>query len=254
MGIYWPTWNLSGMGSHRFLRNRFRHACGTWSERIAFVSAASYWDWPYTADKLPGGERLKQTERDWIWYKAWGRYAWKANRERNQEISYWSSQLDKYYGAGGKSADILEAYEQIGEISPKLLRRFGITEGNRQTLLLGMFMSQLVNPYKYKIYPGFYESCGPEGEKLIGKVERKRKNIPHRGELPSRLWMRAVRHGDLAVAALDKAEKTVTNNRMSFCGCGLCYMLTGSLAFLHLKVRAAKRFLTTSTAKIQLPG
>ncbi len=61
---------------------------------------ASYWDWPYTADKLPGGERLKQTERDWIWYKAWGRYAWKANRERNQEISYWSSQLDNTMAPG----------------------------------------------------------------------------------------------------------------------------------------------------------
>ena len=30
----------------------------------------------------------------------------------------------------------------------KLIRRFGITEGNRQTLLLGMRVSQLVNPYQ----------------------------------------------------------------------------------------------------------
>ena len=72
-----------------------------------------------------------------------------------------------------------EAYEQSGEIAPKLLRRFGITEGNRQTLLLGMFMSQLVNPYKYTIYPGFYESCGPEGEKLIEYVEKEWKKQPH---------------------------------------------------------------------------
>jgi len=123
---------------------------------------ASYWDWPYTADKLPGGERLKQTDRDWIWYKAWGRYAWKANRERSQEISYWSSQLDSYYGAGDESANILEAYEQIGEISPKLLRRFGITEGNRQTLLLGMFMSQLVTPTSTKYIPAFMSRAGPK--------------------------------------------------------------------------------------------
>ena len=30
-----------------------------------------------------------------------------------------------------------------------------------------MTMGQLVNPYKYTIYPGFYESCGPQGETLI---------------------------------------------------------------------------------------
>ena len=40
---------------------------------------ASYWDWPYTADKT--NKRLLQIERDWLWYKAWARYAWKANRE-----------------------------------------------------------------------------------------------------------------------------------------------------------------------------
>lgn len=32
---------------------------------------ASYWDWPYTADKLPGGKREKQLDRDWMWYKTW---------------------------------------------------------------------------------------------------------------------------------------------------------------------------------------
>ena len=37
-------------------------------------------------------------------------------------------------------------------------------------------MSQLVNPYKYTIYPGFYESCGPEGEKLIEYVEKEWKH------------------------------------------------------------------------------
>ena len=100
---------------------------------------ASYWDWPYTADKLADGERLRQIDRDWIWYKAWGRYAWKADRPREQEIGYWSDRLDDLYGCGSEAASILEAYEQTGEISPKLLRRFGITEGNRQTLLLGMF-------------------------------------------------------------------------------------------------------------------
>ena len=117
---------------------------------------------------MPDGKREYQLDRDWIWYKTWGRYAWNCHRDRSSEVEYWDKQLGDFYGTTpAEAGDILEAYEQSGEIAPKLLRRFGITEGNRQTLLLGMFMSQLVNPYKYTIYPGFYESCGPEGEKLI---------------------------------------------------------------------------------------
>ena len=177
---------------------------------------ASYWDWPYTADKLPGGERLEQLDRDWIWYKAWGRYAWEADRDRNSEIDYWNNEFDKMYGTGSGGINILEAYEQTGEIAPKLLRRFGITEGNRQTLLLGMFMSQLVNPYKYTIYPGFYESCGPEGEKLIEYVEKKWKKEPHVGELPLDIIAEAIEHGDKAVNAIDKAASRVKKNKDEF--------------------------------------
>ena len=56
---------------------------------------ASYWDWPYSADSIKGGKRLLQIERDWIWYKAWSRYAWKAKRNRDEEIIYWSKLTGK---------------------------------------------------------------------------------------------------------------------------------------------------------------
>ena len=178
---------------------------------------ASFWDYPYTADKLADGSRLKQIDRDWIWNKAWARYAWNCHRERNDEIHYWDQQLGDYYGIEDTEArNIQEAYDQTGEIAPKLLRRFGITEGNRQTLLLGMFMSQLVNPYKYKIYPGFYESCGPEGEKLIEYVEKEWKHQPHTGELPLDIIAQAIAHGDKAVAAIDQVEGKVTRNKEEF--------------------------------------
>ena len=135
---------------------------------------ASYWDYPYTADKLDGGKREEQLYRDWMWYKAWARYAWKVERNRSDEADFWNGELASFYGTTDANADLIrKAFEQSGEIAPKLLRRFGITEGNRQCLLLGMFASQLINPYKYTVYPGFYESCGPEGEKLIEYVEKK---------------------------------------------------------------------------------
>lgn len=175
---------------------------------------ASYWDWPYTADNT--NERLKEMERDWIWYQAWGRYAWNVNRDRNDEIAYWAKQLNNMYGSGEAGQNILEAYEQSGEIAPKLLRKFGITEGNRQTLLLGMFLSQLVNPAKWKVYPGFHESCGPEGEMLIDYINKEWNKQPHVGETPPQLISEAVAHGNAAVATIDKAASKVSKNKEEF--------------------------------------
>lgn len=174
---------------------------------------ANYWDWPYTADKLANGEREEQVYRDWAWYKAWGRYAWKADRNRLEEIKYWDKQFGDFYGIPAEMADNIRiAYEESGEIAPKLLRRFGITEGNRQTLLLGMFMSQFVNPYKYTIHYGFYESCGPGGEKLIEYVEKEWKKQPHVGELPLDIINQVIEHGDKAVAAIDKVVSSAKKN------------------------------------------
>ena len=176
---------------------------------------ASYWDWPYTADKLPGGERQLQIDRDWMWYAAWGRYSW--NCHRGEDKAYWEKRLADYYGTDTLTAKrIIEAYDEYGEIAPKLLRRFGITEGNRQTLLLGMKMSQLVNPYKYTVYEEFYQSCGPKGEKLIEYVEKEWKHEKHEGELPLDIVDQCVAHGDKAVAAISGLDGKITKNKDEF--------------------------------------
>ncbi len=176
---------------------------------------ASYWDWPYTADRLPGGQRQLQIDRDWMWYAAWGRYSW--NCHRGEDKTYWEKRLADYYGTDTLTAKrIIEAYDEFGEIAPKLLRRFGITEGNRQTLLLGMKMSQLVNPYKYTVYEEFYQSCGPKGEKLIEYVEKEWKHEKHEGELPLDIVDQCVAHGDKAVAAISGLEGKITKNKEEF--------------------------------------
>lgn len=176
---------------------------------------ANYWDWPYTADKLPNGERILQIDRDRMWYSAWGRYAWNSNR--GNDSKYWEKEIADYFGTDTETAKrILEAYDESGEIAPKLLRRFGITEGNRQCLLLGMKISQLVNPYKYTIYPGFYESCGPAGEKLIEYVEKEWKKESHSGELPLDIVNQCVAHGDKAVETITDLEEKVTKNKDEF--------------------------------------
>ncbi|MDR0418925.1 MAG: hypothetical protein LBH34_01780, partial [Prevotellaceae bacterium] len=176
---------------------------------------ASYWDWPYSADNT--SPRLKQIDRDWIWYQAWARYAWNSRYKESSEIKYWSQELGDFYGCNNiYGRKIKKAYEESGEIAPKLLRRFGITEGNRQTLLLGMFMAQLVNPYKFRIYPGFYESCGPEGEKLIEYMEKEYNGEPHVGETPVQIISEVVKHGKKAVELIEKAAPNVTKNKAEF--------------------------------------
>lgn len=178
---------------------------------------ASYWDWPYTADKTKTGERLLEMDRDWIWYKAWARYAWNSKRDRIKEINYWDEQFTDKYGVDDESAkNILEAYEQIGEIAPKTLRKFGITEGNRQTLLLGMFESQLVNPSKWRVYPGFHESCGPVGELLLEYAKKEWNHEAHVGETPPQIINEIVQHGKVAVSAINKAAPNVTKDKEEF--------------------------------------
>ena len=178
-----------------------------------------------------------------MWYQAWGRYSW--NDQRGADKTYWKQTLADYYGIDTIAAGhMLNAYDEAGEIAPKLLRRFGITEGNRQTLLLGMTMGELVNPYKYTIYPGFYESCGPEGEKLIEYIEKEYKGQPHVGELPFDIVDQCVSHGDRALVEMGAAAAKPTRHADEYQRVWndiLCYA-SFAKAF-QLKVRAAAEVL-----------
>lgn len=177
---------------------------------------ASYWDWPYSADSVKG-KRLLQIERDWIWYRAWSRYAWKANRNRQEELQYWRGLIAAQFGCSlQNAAHIIEAYEQSGEIAPKLLRRFGITDGNRQTLTLGMLMPQLINPYRFGLFTLLYEGESPEGEMLIQYAEKEWKKQPHAGETPVQIIEEVQTHGMKAVKAILAASSGITKNKPEF--------------------------------------
>jgi hypothetical protein len=176
---------------------------------------ASYWDWPYTADKT--GPRLLEMDRDWIWYKAWARYAWKSQRDRKEEVSYWSRALAGKYGCDeAHGRDMLTAYEQSGEIAPRLLRRFGITDGNRQTLTLGMLMTQLIDPERYGLFSLLYDSEGPPGESLSQYAEKEWKHQPHEGETPPQVCAEVTAAADQAVQAMERAAASVTRERGEF--------------------------------------
>lgn len=185
------------------------------SNGLHLYPESSYWDWPYTADKVE--PRQLQIDRDWLWYKEWARYAWKADRPRPEETAYWGRQIGRQFGGTTETGKhVLDAYEAAGEIEPKLLRRYGITDGNRQTLTLGMLMTQLINPRRYGLFTLLYESEAPEGEMIIDYAEKEANGAKHIGETPPQVADEVVAHGKAAVAAIERAAPGVTQNQAEF--------------------------------------
>lgn len=169
----------------------------------------SYWDWPWAADSA--AKKLYEIDRDWLWYRQWARYAWKSTYSDKEEEAYWSGMLGAAHGSSPAFGKwLLTAYEHAGEISPKILRRFGITDGNRQTSTLGMTMPQLVNPFRFGLFTLLYTSESPEGEMLIEYAEKEAKGEAHIGETPLQIIYELKMHGDAAVLAIEKAGALIS--------------------------------------------
>ena len=182
----------------------------------------AYWNWPYSPDIVQGkvGETpapLKQWERDWIWFEAWARYAWNPDVPAAEDRAYWVGRLADFYGCDTNAAGkILDAYNDAGEVAPMLIRRFGITEGNRQTLSLGMTLDQLVNPKRYNAITELWESQAPPGERLDEFVRKEFNGEPHVGETPESVIKDASAFALQARTSIDGAISSVTRNREEF--------------------------------------
>jgi hypothetical protein len=170
----------------------------------------SYWNWPYSPDIAD--PPLKQWDRDWIWFDAWARYSWNPDIPEKEDHAYWISRLTELYGNTNAAEKILEAYNNSGEVAPRLIRRFGITEGNRQTLSLGMTLDELVDPKKYKALADLWESQAPPGERLDEYVKKEWDKQPHTGETPPSILREVLDYSSNAVAAADAAVPVVTKN------------------------------------------
>lgn len=170
-----------------------------------------FWDWPYSPDRTQ--ERLLQMERDYLWYEAWFRYAWNPFREEASEKIYWSGRIAQVYGVsldcGGR---ILEGLGAMGECAPRILRRVGITEGNRQTMSLGMTMSQFTNVKKYRPNYELWYSVAPRGESLEEFVEREEKGELHVGETPLEMIAHAEHYARKAWRLLKEARPEVRSS------------------------------------------
>jgi hypothetical protein len=174
----------------------------------------AYWSWPDAPDKT--SVPLKQLERDWIWFEAWARYAWNPDVDPATDRAYWIGRLTEHYGTPEAAAKILDAYNDSGECAPRLLRRFGITEGNRQTLSLGMTLDQLVTPDKYRPYAELWLSQAPLGERLHEYADREWSKQPHEGETPVSINREVRMYAAQAVAAIEAAAPHVTKNAGEF--------------------------------------
>lgn len=142
-----------------------------------------YWDWPYSPDKVE--PRLKQVKRDWMWFSSWFRYAWNPDRSEETEKLYWIEQVSKHYHCDRSGARLLlDIMDTAANCAPKILGRVGITEGNRQTLSLGMLMSQLTNVVKYRPNKELWTSVARVGEQPDDYVKNELKNAVHIGETP----------------------------------------------------------------------
>jgi len=89
-----------------------------------------------------------------------------------------------------------------GRVEIALARTHG--DGNRQTLTLGMFMTQLVNPYRYGLFTLLYNSEGPPGEMLTEYAEKEWKKEKHIGETPVQVINEVKAHAAKAVEAINK--------------------------------------------------
>jgi len=170
-----------------------------------------YWDWPYAGDNTQ--PPLMQTDRDWIWFATWGRYAWNPNRDPEKEHAYWSAQFAERYGSAEAGEKLLEAYTLAGPCQPRLLPRIGITEGNRQALTLGMTMPQLIDPQRFNPAVTLWTGDGPPGERLDEYVAEEVKHEPHHGETPIGVSDETVEASGKALEAAKAAAPYVTKNR-----------------------------------------
>ena len=202
-------------GAQRFIKKCMQASRDSLGASGLHLYPLAYWNWPYSPDIA--NPPLKQWERDWIWFEAWARYAWNPAVPEAEDRAYWVGRLADFYGCDTNAAgNILDAYNEAGEVAPMLIRRFGITEGNRQTLSLGMTLDQLVNPKRYNAISELWESQAPPGERLDEYVRKEWNKEPHVGETPESVIEACLKFSIYAIALASSAESRVTKNCAEF--------------------------------------
>lgn len=194
-----------------------------------------FWDWPYSADKAQ--PRLLQMDRDWMWYAAWFRYAWNPDRSEETEELYWQKVLCRHFGCDSETAaHILNAMNYMGECAPRILRRVGITEGNRQTMSLGMTMSQFTNVKRYRPNYELWHSVSTPGEQPDDYIRKELAGEAHYGETPYDMTEETAWLARTALSEIRAAAGRVKANERE-----LEYYTTDAEAICYMTLSYAKK-------------
>jgi hypothetical protein len=126
-----------------------------------------FWDWPNTSHVNPAGDQLYE---HFIWWNAWGRYAWNTCRDELEEEMYWQKALCQHYNIPGEAAKaLLSTLQGTGDVLPEIASQFMVSSGNRQNLNLGQFIVPLAfTRLQYKGGSG-YSMSQLSGFPLIGE-------------------------------------------------------------------------------------
>jgi len=201
-----------------------------------------YWDWPYAGDNTT--PRLMQTTRDWIWFQAWGRYAWNPFRDPAKERVYWVRQFADRYGTTQAGEKLLAAYTLAGPCQPTLLPRIGITEGNRESLALGMTMPQMIDPDRFGPDYPLWNGDAPPGERLQEYVDEEVHHQPHHGETPIGVSDETVEWSSKALADAQAAAPYVTKDKAEYARVvNDMHAINLLMLYYNAKIKAAEQVL-----------
>ncbi len=193
-----------------------------------------FWYWPYSADST----RLLQIDRDWLWYAAWGRYAWNADRPQDQEEQYWKEKIAEKFGVNS-AADILAAYEASGRVMPSVPRMFWFDGWNHWFASNGLTLEQILSgkPIPYKNTPPMPSVEEYAVQAAIGKSSRSY------ALTPLILTIQMVSHGRKAMEFMRAAEPLLGRGKDEFSRLRTDIKATLLIAeFYHAKLEAAVHF------------
>ncbi len=103
-------------GTPRFIQKSVLAARDRLGARGLNVFPLAYWNWPDAPDKCD--PPLRQTDRDWIWFEAWARYAWNPDFEPDVDREYWLGRLTEMYGTRERRRAHSRRLQRFGRMCP----------------------------------------------------------------------------------------------------------------------------------------
>ncbi len=106
------------------------------------VHVYPHWSWrtPAVGDAKFAGDEL---ERDWLYHQAWGRYAFDAVRDEEEEERYWLRELREDGLDYTEARSALTFYERSGRALPRIQQHLWIHYDNHSVLTAGFTLGQM---------------------------------------------------------------------------------------------------------------